>query len=590
MTIPKTLVLRVRHDSSLRSTDKEVKKPGRGKRALKTAVLLLLLGSWGILNLAIFRNERLIAHAKGTEDLQERISFLRTASTVFPIEPHALYELGKAHFDRALQHPGKGTPSEVDLRNSIAELRRSIRFNPFSALSHFQLGQSLIYLGPASINEGSGVLEEYRKAVALADRDSRILLEVGETCLKRWPELSEQDRDFALGIMQKVFNLGDLHQAQIIFETWETNSKDIEIMRRALPEKPGPQRAYADFLAANSLSVGERQNFLAKAERLEYEAASGNLRSAEYALSHSQIERASGLLQSCLYALKSIQFYQDLTGEMLIDPEEFRDTLKACLLNLVKCGIESGQSLEDLQDYLWASLDLEDLTSSLNKLEIYLIESGRIELRKGREPADPDQTAFKLAFLFKKARYMDIVGWGRSARPSLADVPSSKFKANIRIFQILGDACQKAGFPYDAREYYRRVLALDPLNIETLIRMKMGAERLNSEPEALAAEEAIRRSVSNPDIISGALSLQKGEISSWPLRLDGQSCSLGLQFAQVAPEPFPLLSVVFNGRVVWEGYVAQTSLTIPLKPRPGDNLLTLTCLNRTLVVDKIVYR
>ncbi len=131
-------------------------------------------------------------------------------------------------------------------------------------------------------------------------------------------------------------------------------------MRKVLPEDPQIQRAYADFLAEKSLDVRERQFYLAKAEFLEFEAAREELRSADNALAYLRTEKASELLQSSLDALRRIRFYQDLTGETLIDPEDYKETLGSCWLNLAKCGIEAGQGLKDVLASLEDYLALED--------------------------------------------------------------------------------------------------------------------------------------------------------------------------------------------------------------------------------------
>ena len=559
-------------------------------RTLKAITLLIPLVLWGVLNVAMFRNEDLVDRARKTEDPQERIARLKGASASFPIDHLAPYELGKAHFDSALQNLGTGTRAEADLRLSVADLRRSIRANPFSAFSHFQLGQSLLYLGIVSSAGGEGYLEEYRKAVSLADYNSQFLLEVGKICLMQWENLSEKDKDFALDVLKKVLDLRDPDRAEAIFQAWELNSRDLGIMRNVLPEDPQIERAYADFLAEKSLAVGERQFYLAKAEFLEFEGAREELRSAENALSYFRIEKASELLQSCLNALRRIRFYQDLTGETRIDPGDYKNTLGSCWLNLAKCGIEAGQGLKDVLTYLENYLALEDRVSSLNELESYLIERGLIEDKNVGNLDDPEQTAFRLGLMFKKNRYLDVVQWGRSFWPGHAAIPGPKKKAAATICQVLGDACQRAGFLYDSREYYRKALEIDPLDVKTLVRMRLSAERLNSETDVRDAEDAISKAISRQDLIHEVYSIRKGDIPSWRLSLDGRPRALELGFVEFAPEPFPLLSVVFNGRVIWEGYVDREALTVPLKPEVGDNLLILSCLNRTVKLSKLRFQ
>ncbi len=559
-------------------------------RTLKAISLLIPLVLWGVLNVAMFRNEDLVDRAGETEDLPRKIACLESASASFPIDHRAPYELGKALLDSALQNLGTGTRAEADLRLSVANLRRSIRSNPFSAFSHFELGQSLLYQGIISSSGGEGFLEECRKAVSLADYNSQFLFEVGKICLMQWENLSENEKDFGLDVLKKVLGLRDPHRAEAIFQAWALNSSDLGIMRKVLPEDPQIQRAYADFLAEKSLAVGERQFYLAKAEFLEFEASREELRSAENALTYFRTEKASELLQSCLNALRGIRFYQDLTGETRIDPEDYKETLGSCRLSLAKCGIEAGQGLQDVLAYLEDYLALEDRVSSLNELESYLIERGLIEDKNAGDPDDPEKTAFRLGLMFKENRYLDVVQWGRSFWPGPAAIPGPKKKAAVAICQVIGDACQRAGFLYDSREYYRQALELDPLDVKTLVRMKLSAERLNSETDVRDAEDAIGNAVSRQDLIDEVYSIPKGDIPSWRLSLDGRPRVLELGFVEVAPEPFPLLSIVFNGRVVWEGYVDREALTVPLKPEVGDNLLILSCLNRTIKLSKLRFQ
>ena len=102
-------------------------------RTLKAIITLVLLVAWGVLNIAIFRNEDLVDRAGETEDLQVKIARLKSAAASFPLDHRAPRELGQALFDSALQDLGTGTRAEADLRLSVAYLRRSIRSNPFSA-------------------------------------------------------------------------------------------------------------------------------------------------------------------------------------------------------------------------------------------------------------------------------------------------------------------------------------------------------------------------------------------------------------------------------------------------------------------------
>ena len=558
---------------------------------MRASRILGLLGlvAWGALAVAVWRNAHLIGRAGETEDLGTRIARLESAARSFPLDHRAPLELGRARFDSAFQGLGDGARAAADLRLSAADLRRSIRLDPYSPFAHFQLGQSLLYLAEAAPGEGQGWLDEFRKAVSLMDYNSQFLLEIGRACLMRWDSLSGDDRAFAQGVLKKLLGKRDPDLALIAFQTWVMSSNDLAIIRNALPEDPRLQRAYAGFLASRSMSASERQLYLAKAEHLEFLAAVDELRSAEASLSVSSLERASELLRSCLGRLRGIRFYQDLRREALIDPQAYRTILRSCWLDLAKCGIEAGQALKDVLPDLENYLALESDAAPLDALAAYL-EAHR--LGQGTGPADadePETAAFRLELLYKRNRTSDIIPWGRSFRA--LTIPETKKRAAVPIFQTLGDASRQAGDLADARDCYRLAWELDPHDIGTLLRMRSNAEALNDEAGAREANELIRRSVAPPDIIRAPSPVGKGDDAPfWRLRLEGRPITLELEFAGLSSEPFPLVSIVLDDRVVWEGYVERETQTVPLEPAAGENRLEISCLNRAVTLNKLSYR
>jgi tetratricopeptide (TPR) repeat protein len=197
---------------------------------------------------------------------------------------------------------------------------------------------------------------------------------------------------------------------------------------------------------------------------------------------------------------------------------------------------------------------------------------------------------FQLGLYYKQNRYRDIVQAGRFFQQALVVIPSKKKDAYIKVLQVIGDSCQKIDLLYDAREFYKKALELDPRNLKTLVKMRRNAERLSNESEIRDAEENISKSASHKDLLYEVFPLQKGQIPSWQLLLDGRPRTLELHFKGISQAPFPLLSIVFNEKVIWEGYVDKETLEVSLKPKLGDNLLVLTCLNRTAGLDKLTYR
>ncbi|NIM59455.1 MAG: hypothetical protein GTO16_11020, partial [Candidatus Aminicenantes bacterium] len=52
----------------------------------------------------------------------------------------------------------------------------------------------------------------------------------------------------------------------------------------------------------------------------------------------------------------------------------------------------------------------------------------------------------------------------------------------------------------------------------------------------------------------------------------------------------PLITIFFNGRVVWEDYFKDEVLSLPLESRVGKNYLEIVPVNRTVSLVKLAYR
>jgi len=289
-------------------------------------------------------------------------------------------------------------------------------------------------------------------------------------------------------------------------------------------------------------------------------------------------------------ATRGIRFYQDLTSEKPLDVIAFKKLQKSCWLNLAKCAIEEGKEFKEAKTYLDAYLALEDRVPALNALESYMKEYGLIKEAVTGNLDDPEKTAFVLRLYFQQNRYRDIIQAGRLMEQSFELIPSAKKDAHVKLLLLIGDSYQKLDFLYDAGDFYRRALEHRHHGLEILIRLRMNAERLNNEASIGEIKQKIKTAMSPQDIVLGDTPIQKGAVFSRWLLLDGRATTLDLHFKDVSTSPPSLVSVVFNDKVVWEGYLNSEVLSIPVEARVGENGLILTCLNRTVILDKLTYR
>jgi tetratricopeptide (TPR) repeat protein len=549
---------------------------------LRKLILLFVLVVVAAVEILIYWNMHLYYRAKDIKNHRKKIEILERANQIYPINDLVFYERGKAYCrlgNRSLNDIDK---SEAYLRESIQNFNQSIRINPASYFSHHRLARSLLFMSYISESLDFNPYEEYKKVALLLGHNHRIYYDVGKILLSRWGELSKEDRDFTLEILIKIARGRDRDKLQTIMQIWEMNVKDYGVMEKILPEGAQVYNMYAKFLGEKSLSIEERQRMLARAEFLEFERAKSESSSGENDFLYFRVKEALEHFKFCLNGLERIKFYQNLTQQTLIDHSEFNSLRKSTFLNLTKCRLEEGGELKEVEGYLRNYLALEDKVPAIGELESYLKNRGLISEELDASFDDMDLLSLQLLLYFKQNRYRDIVKIGRLLQQSFVVVPEEKREGYVRILQLLGDSFQKIDYIYDAGEFYQKALVMEPENMGTLLRSLQNYERLNEDEKILETKERIDNVVAPPEIIHKNLTINKGRGLARTLTLDGRKVTLDLHFEKSEEGIIPLISVFFNGQVVWEDYLKDEVISLSVESKTGKNIIQVISVNRAV--------
>jgi len=112
---------------------------------------------------------------------------------------------------------------------------------------------------------------------------------------------------------------------------------------------------------------------------------------------------------------------------------------------------------------------------------------------------------------------------------------------------------------------------------------------LNYDEKVKEINEKIKKLLTSEEIIPKNPLINKGKKYSQTLILDGKNINLYLQFKIDNEGINPLISVFFNGRVVWENYLKDEIITIPMETRVGKNTLMVSPVNRPISLVRITY-
>jgi hypothetical protein len=525
-----------------------------------------------------------------TESNERKVKILEIANKIYPYNDLVFYELGKAYFELGMDNLSRATIRDSCFLKSAGSFRQSLKINPASYFSHFQLAQTLNYSSSFSSSFEHGEYEEYKKAALLAGQNSQIFYEVGKIFFSQWPQLSTENKKFTLEILRKISGRKDETQIQALLEIWEMNVKDYSVIERILAEDAQVYRRYAKFIGEKSLSLEERQKILAQAEFMEFEQAKKNYNLGQNEFSYYQVKRAFEHFRDSLYLLQGIRFYQNLTRQNLIDVSEFNSLLKSVYLNLAKCQIAEGAKLKEVEKYLSPYLALEDSVSAVSELESYLQKQGLIGEKLDASSGDLDLLSFEIALYFKQSRYREIMEIGDIFERSFVVIPKQKQENYAKVLQMVGDSYQKADSVYEADKFYQRALEIAPDNLETLVKIRENYDRLNENEKIWRVNSDIEKLLSPKEMPLSNLTINKGNDETFSFVLDGRRINLDLSFQESGEGPPPLVSIFFNDRVVWEDYLKDKVFSLNLDSKLGKNSLQVEAVNRGVALAKLIYR
>lgn len=545
---------------------------------MKKALLLAALAVLAAFEIAVYRNVRLLERAAGVSgDPAEKARVLEGAARVYPWNDRVSFELGKASFEAGAQSLGDVPARDAAFGRSVRHFLRALSLNPGSAAAHFELAQTLQFMSYLSLPAPAPYFEEYKKAAALTGHNSQVYAEVGKVLLGRWESLRPEERDFTLDILRKTLAGRDRGRLREVLEVWYLHGRDYAVSDGIVPEDAGTLRDYARFLGEKSLSLEAREKALSRAESLDFENAKGELERAQRSFEYFQGEDAATRVSSALSLLRTIEFYQGLVGEERIDPKEYAQALRAAYLLLAKAQVERTRSLDDPDGFIESYLGLEDQSQAVNEFEKFLTERALLgsDQTAASRPEDLRTQALELGLDFKQNRYRDIVKAGEALERGAFIIPEAARPHYARIFGLVGDSDMKLDYLYEAERAYLKVLAEAPVRLADLIRLERCYERLGSEEKLVDVRQRIAALLAPSLTDLGRRPVESARPARFDVVCDGRPLTWALTFGTVRADSRPLLTVLWNGRVVREVYAEGGRLSFSANPVAGPNSVVI---------------
>ena len=545
------------------------------------------LAALAAIEIAVYWNARLLDLAGGAAgDHAAKVRTLERAALVYPWNDRVSLALGRAWFEAGVQSLGDVAARDAAFGESVRRLLQAIRLNPGSAPAHFELAQALEYMSYLGLPAPALPFEEYKKAAALTGHNSQVFAEVGKVLLGRWESLGEEERGFTLDILRKTLAGRDRERLREVLEVWALHARDYAVIEGVLPDDAGLIRDYARFLGERSLSLEVREKALSRAERLDFEAAKGELDRAQRNYEYYQSEEAAEHVPSALRLLRSIAFFQDLAGEQRIDPKEFTQALKAAYLVLAEARVEKTRSLDDPDGFIDNYLNLEDQPLAVGEFERFLKDRAVLggDESAASRAMDLRTKALELKLDFKQNRYRDIVRAGEELDRGAFAIPEAARPYYARIFGLVGDSDMKLDYIYEAEQAYLKSVSAAPGRLDDLLRLERCYERLASDQKLADVRSRIAALLTPATWDLGRRPVDRATPARLDVVCDGRPLAWTLTFENLPAGGRPLLTVLWNGRVVREAYAAEGTIGFSASPAAGTNSLVVETVNEPVVL------
>jgi len=538
---------------------------------MRKSVLVLGLLAFAAVSVISFVNIDLYYRSKKEGLTSERnLARLRWANRFLPISDQTLAEEGKACLEVALENLADVELAGRSLRRAESLFRRALRFNPASCSNHFYYAKTLQYLSFLPGEKVPDSLPELWKAARLSGDRSSLAFDIVLMMIDRWPALSQEQRRFALLSLKKTLAEGHESQFQTLLYSWFLNVKDETLLDDILPESSKLYRTYARFLGEMSLSLQARQKMLALAEELDYNQAVR--------------EYDAGRPEVCLRLLDGIRFYAALAEKKDVTPKLIKHQLllKSALLSRAKVRLMKNRKLEEAEDDLRAYLKLETDYNEVLALEAYLQELNLIQRDQAVRLVQGNirNLAFELYLMYCAHKYTQITGLGAALGGGLVVSDPSQKKYLREILMLIADSYNKLNFLYEPERFYQQALETAPDDWEVLLKLRLYYERMNEEAKMARVNQALFRVLTPQAVVLTGGMIGKEQTRRLSLILDSTSGALTLSFRPPEGQNRPLITVLLNGRVIWEDYLASSDLTLNVEVKPGINLLEIIPVNK----------
>jgi len=556
------------------------------KRVMGILGTLSLAALSGAVYMNHFYQMRAMDAARG-----DSFEFLHKANRIYPLNDETWFELGRRFLESAVSELDDPAGSRESLKAADRNLKKAMAINPFSPFSHYYRGQALHYLtfvDPGAVGPDDP-FREFEHAAFLAAHNSEVYYEVGKLMFSRWPELNEKQRARTVEILKIIPLEGRREKIQTLMKIWKLDVMDYGVMKSILPPESPYLRMFADFLGSESLSLPERLSLLAEAEGMKYDWARREFEVGEKQFYNYRFQDALRHFQNSRDTLVGMPFYQDLTGTGRIDPEEWDAFDKDVHLFMAKCLLEDGRGLKEADVYLRYFMEKESRVAVFKDLESYLGSRDFLDLRGAHEMEDIDRLRLRMRLDFKQNRYRESIAKVARIREVLDGAPDEASAARLEILCIIADSYQKLDYLYDAETYYGKALEIDPGNLIILNKFRANAVRLNDHMKIRDIDKRIENLIS-PKKIVGRFELDRNKSFDLDVRWTGRPVRLILEFEPGPPSaPRPLISVFINGRILWESYMDEKRLSIPLSTRIGSNRILVSVANGKAVLQGISW-
>jgi len=410
----------------------------------------------------------------------ENENFVKLSTVFCPIDTYPFYRYGFMKLKSYVINR-----NEIDIENSILLFKKSIDRNLLYYKTYQSLGKAYFLKNMPGTDFFERGLKAFKRATFIRKTNIQLNLDTLKLYLSMWPLLKEEDKKFAFNLMGKTIKRVNRDDFLSILEIWSLYSKDADLLKKNLAQRPEFYLCSANNLEKRGLFLNLRQEFLSNYEVFTL---------INTWKKFDKIDRSSiKKLQNLRSVLNSrIKGYYKIIKNLNFKEKNYLELKKELNLSILKILLSKkmwqrdSKTISKIETSIFSYLENSSSFSDLEEFNDFLEGMKYFEINSLKS------FYIKQLINFKLGQFGAVINSIANFKQSISYIKKENIRDYCDILLLLSDACTSSRLMIQGNLVLKDIEKISPGLIDTYFR-KMKIEKVIGPEQNENKEELIEK-------------------------------------------------------------------------------------------------